>query len=157
MRIQADITVAAPRGLVWGQLVDWEAQADWMVDARAVRVLTDARTGEGVTLCVPTRVLGVTVDDVMRVTAWQPPERLEVAHLGRVIRGTGAFELAPIERGTAVTWWEEVDPPLGAAGRWGARRLVRPVVQRLFTRSLRRLRERCEAAVAPTVGRGAAA
>lgn len=119
-----------------------------MPDARAVRVLTEQRTGEGVTLSVPTRLLGITVDDRIRVTGWRQPQWLEVVHVGRVIRGRAAFELSDHPRGTAVRWWEEIDPPLGAVGEVGARWLVAPLVRRVFTRSLRGLRERCEVAAA---------
>lgn len=148
MRIEVSITVAASPEVVWEVLTEWERQAEWMRDARSVEVLTPTREGEGVTLRVPTRILGVVVDDIMRVTGWDPPHRLEVVHLGRVIRGLGAFELAGTPRGTTVTWWEEIDPPLGRLGAWGARVLVRPLVERIFRRSLRGLREACEVAAA---------
>lgn len=148
MRIQVDIVVAAPRELVWEILTDWERQADWMPDVLEVEILTPTRTGEGVTIRVPTRILGMVVDDVMRVTGWQPGRRLEVAHLGRVIRGRGAFELTDAPRGTTVSWWEEIDPPLGWLGESVARLLVRPLVRRVFRQSLRGLREACEVAVA---------
>lgn len=148
MRVEVAVTVAAPRAVVWDVLTDWEAQADWMRDARSVEVVSAERAGEGVTIRVPTNLLGVTVDDVMRVTGWDPPARLEVAHLGRLIRGSGAFELYDIEHGTRVVWWEEIEPPLGALGRWGARTVVRPLVERVFRRSLRGLREASEVAAA---------
>lgn len=148
MRTQVDIVVAAPRGLVWEILTDWERQAEWMPDALEVEVLTPARTGEGVTIRAPTRILGVVVDDVMRVTGWQPERRLEVVHLGRLIRGRGAFELTDTPRGTAISWWEEIDPPLGRVGESAARRLVRPLIHRVFRQSLRGLREACEVAAA---------
>jgi hypothetical protein len=44
-----------------------------------------------------------------------------------------------------VTWWEEVDPPLGALGEWGASTLVLPVLRRIFSRSLRNLAELADA------------
>ena len=136
MRVEVTTTVQAPVEVVWAVLTDWERQPDWMVDARAVEVVSAAREGEGVTVRCPTNVLGLTVDDVMRVTAWRPPVLLEVVHLGRIIRGTGAFELSPHGDVTILTWWEEVDPPLGSVGELGAQWLVRPYVTRLFRRSL---------------------
>lgn len=137
-----------PEG-VWQVLTSWERQPEWMLDAKAVEVLTPRREGEGVTILCPTNLLGVTVDDVMRVTAWEPPCRLAVEHLGSVITGTGAFELDAEPGGTRVTWWEEVDPPLGRFGAWGAQTLVLPVLERVFTRSLTNLVRLAEEAAIP--------
>lgn len=137
MRLEVEVVSAAPRQVVWDVLTAWERQPTWMVDALEVHVLTDDREGEGVTLRCPTNLLGLTVQDVMRVTGWRPPEYLEVTHLGRVITGTGAFELRAGPGGTTIIrWWEEIDPPLGRLGAWGARTFVLPWTRRLFTRSL---------------------
>lgn len=139
MQFSVHVDVAARRRQVWDVLTDWERQPQWMLDAVAVEVLTPQRTGTGVTIRCPTRLLGVTVDDVMRVTEWAPPYRLAVTHLGSVITGHGAFDLADLDGArTRVTWWEAVDPPLGGLGELGARTLVRPVLRVVFTRSLRR-------------------
>ena len=140
MRIELDVPTAAPREAVWDVLVDWERQPEWMVDAHAVHVLTPQREGVGVTVRCPTGLLGLTVQDVMRVTRWEEHEAMEVIHLGGVITGTGAFELrdGPGD-GSTIHWWEEVDPPLGAVGAWGAATFVAPVVRRLFRRSLTNL------------------
>jgi carbon monoxide dehydrogenase subunit G len=146
MRLEVVQDVAASRQTVWQLLTEWERQPEWMLDAKAVEVLTPAREGIGVTVRCPTNLLGVTVDDVMRVTGWQEPSYLEVTHLGRVIIGTGAFELEELGPDRSrVTWWEEIDPPLGAVGRWGARTLVLPVIRRIFRRSLARLAALAEA------------
>jgi uncharacterized protein YndB with AHSA1/START domain len=140
MRLEVERRVAAPRATVWRVLTHWERQPEWMLDAKAVEVLTPDRTGEGVTIRCPTLLLGVTVDDIMRVTGWREGEYLEVTHLGRVITGSGAFELSDTaDGGTIVLWWEEIDPPLGAVGEWGATRLILPILRRVFGRSLARL------------------
>jgi hypothetical protein len=146
VRLEVVREVAAPRTTVWAVLTRWERQPEWMLDAKDVEVLTPAREGEGVTIRCPTNLLGATVDDVMRVTGWIEPSYLEVTHLGRVITGTGAFELERLdERRTRVTWWEEIDPPLGAVGRWGAQTVVLPVIRRIFARSLANLGALAEA------------
>lgn len=145
MRVDLQVTSSAPRGVVWSTLVDWERQCDWMLDARAVHVLTPQREGVGVTIRCPTNLLGVTVQDIMRVTRWVEGEVLEVVHLGRVITGSGAFELqdAP-DGGTVIRWWEEVDPPLGRVGAIGARFVVAPVTKAIFARSLKALARTAE-------------
>lgn len=140
MRLEVVQDIAAPRATVWSVLTEWERQPEWMLDAKAVHVLTPQREGEGVTLRCPTNLLGVTVQDVMRVTGWREPTYLEVTHLGRIITGSGAFDLVSLgpER-TRVRWWEEVDPPLGAVGEWGATTFVLPALRRIFARSLANL------------------
>ena len=146
MELTVSVEVDAPRQAVWDQLVDWESQAQWMVDAKSVEVVSERREGQGVTIHVPTNLLGVTVLDVMRVTQWRPPGWLEVEHLGKVITGRGAFELEELgpER-TRVTWHEWIDPPLGSLGRWGAETFVLPFTRRLFRRSLDNLAAAAEA------------
>ena len=145
MRLEVSVEAAAPPAAVWDVLVDWERQPEWMLDAKDVEVLTPRREGVGVTIRCPTNLLGVTVEDVMRVTGWEDRRRLEVTHLGRIITGSGAFELVEVDQvgdarpGTRIDWWEEVDPPLGAFGEWGASTFVLPILRRIFTRSLRNL------------------
>lgn len=150
MRLEVERHARAPRGVVWQVLTQWERQPEWMLDAKSVEVLTPHREGVGVTIRCPTNLLGVTVEDVMRVTAWREQEELGVTHLGRVITGTGAFLLrdAP-DGGTTIEWWEQVDPPLGAWGEWGATTFVLPILRRVFGRSLERLARLAEAAPVP--------
>lgn len=146
MRLEVERHAAAPRAVVWDVLTQWERQPEWMLDAKSVEVLTPRREGVGVTIRCPTNLLGVTVQDVMRVTAWREQEELEVTHLGRVITGVGAFLLddAP-DGGTRIRWWEQVDPPLGALGEWGATVFVLPILRRVFGASLQRLARLAEA------------
>lgn len=149
MRLEVSVEAAAPRQVVWDVLTAWERQSEWMLDAKSVEVLTPEREGVGVTIRCPTNLLGVTVEDVMRVTAWSEPDLLEVTHLGRIITGSGAFDLVPLAADrTRIDWWEEVDPPLGALGEWGASTLVLPILRRIFTRSLTNLAALAEQAAA---------
>jgi carbon monoxide dehydrogenase subunit G len=147
MRLEVERETSAGPDTVWSVLTDWERQPEWMSDAESVHVLTPQREGVGVTLRCPTNLLGVTVQDVMRVTGWERPSYLEVTHLGRIITGHGAFELhARADGGTTITWWEEIDPPMGAFGEWGASTFVLPLLRRVFGGSLGRLVELAEAA-----------
>ena len=157
MRLEVSVEVAAAPAVVWSVLTHWERQSEWMLDAKSVEVLTPQREGVGVTIRCPTNLLGVTVEDVMRVTGWDEQRRLEVTHLGRIITGSGAFELVEVDRvgdarpGTRIDWWEEVEPRLGALGEWGASTFVLPILRRIFTRSLRNLASLAEAEVADGV------
>lgn len=145
MRLEVETVINTPRTHVWDVLTTWERQPEWMLDAKDVIVMTPERTGDGVTLRCPTNLLGFTVQDIMRVTDWDPPKRLAVTHLGKIITGSGAFELSDTdEGGTHVLWWEEIDPPLGVIGEYGARIVVLPIIRRIFTRSLRNFKAVCE-------------
>ena len=145
MRLEVDTTIAAPIDVVWDVLVEWEAQRDWMLDAKDVRVVTPERAGHGVTIHVPTSLLGVPVLDIMRVTGWDPPHRLEATHLGRLIKGVGAFEMTSVDEDvTHLLWWEEIVAPFGALGEFGAG-LALPVLRAIFNRSLERFRLLVEA------------
>jgi carbon monoxide dehydrogenase subunit G len=147
VRIDLHQDAAAPIGVVWDVLTRWEEQPRWMLDAKEVHVTSPHREGVGVELRCPTNLLGLTVQDTMRVTRWEPPNVLEVVHTGRIITGTGAFELSvAADGGTRIGWWEEVDPPLGALGELGANLFVAPIVRRIFRRSLRNLARTAEQA-----------
>jgi hypothetical protein len=98
------------------------------LDGRGVGARIEAYTGR--------RPLGFL--DTMEITLWQPPRACHVVHTGRVVRGTGAFEVEP--RGDARSrfhWREDLDLPLGRLGRLGWP-LVRPFFSYGVKTSLRR-------------------
>jgi hypothetical protein len=79
----------------------------------------------------------------MEVTRFEPPSRIDVRHLGRVVRGTGTFLVTPAPGGAFLAWAEDVDLPFGAVGRAGFV-VVGPAFRLLLRRSLRRLARRVE-------------
>jgi carbon monoxide dehydrogenase subunit G len=135
------VDVDAPPMRVWAALTDWVRQGEWMLGtdvrtvggpAQGVGGRIEARTG------VPARRgrrLGVL--DSMVITRWEPPHRVDVRHTGRVVRGTGIFEVRPRGTGSTFVWTEGLDLPLGALGRLGWP-LVRPVMAAGVRLSLRR-------------------
>ena len=104
----------------------------------------DRGHGVGERLTAVTRLGPIGVTDRMQVTLWEPPRRVDVVHLGRVVRGTGTFLVEPAPGGAWFTWAEELDVPFGWLGRAGAW-LLRPAGQLLLRRSLRTLARRLEA------------
>lgn len=151
-RVEERVHIHRPLDHVWSLLTLWEAQPEWMLDARSVTVTSPQRTGVGVTVEVPTDIaLGLVVVDEMVVTEWVERTRIGVRHTGRVIKGTGAFEVQPTRRpggqeGTLFTWTEDVEVPLGGLGEFVAHYLVVPYVAHVFRRSLRRLKQVAESA-----------
>ena len=139
------VEVAAPPGQVWAALVDWDRQGEWMLltDVRAEDGEVPGAQGVGGRIAARTGVplpggrrLGVL--DRMLITSWDAPRRVDVRHLGRVVRGTGTFEVRP-RGGSASTfvWTESLDLPLGRLGQLGWP-LVRPVMAAGVRLSLRR-------------------
>jgi carbon monoxide dehydrogenase subunit G len=139
------VEIDAPPEQVWAALVDWDRQGEWILftDVRAVGDIQgvggrfDAVTG----VKLPGRLLGgrrVGVLDTMLITRWEFPRRIDVRHTGRVVRGTGTFEIRPRGHGASTfVWTEGLDLPLGALGRAGWP-LVRPVMAAGVRFSLRR-------------------
>ncbi|HEU0102655.1 MAG TPA: SRPBCC family protein [Mycobacteriales bacterium] len=126
------VPVAAPAEQTWAGAVDWDAQGSWMLGTRVRGTVQDGiGVGGGIEAFSGVGPLGFL--DVMEITAWDPPRRCDVRHLGRVVRGTGTFEVQ--ERGPAASvfvWREDLDLPLGVLGRLGW-----PLVRPLFAAGVR--------------------
>jgi hypothetical protein len=126
--------VAAPAEQVWDALTDWDAHDRWML-------LTHAEGGraEGESISAFTGIGRIGFLDTMTITVWEPPRRAVVRHTGKVVRGSGSFEVQPLgDRRSRVVWSEWVLLPFGPIGRLGwpiAKILVRVGLQL----SLRRL------------------
>jgi uncharacterized protein YndB with AHSA1/START domain len=135
------VDVDAPPQRVWAALTDWAHQGEWMLG-------TDVRTVDGDAQDLGGRIAARTgvplpggrhvgVLDTMVITRWEPPRRVDVRHLGRVVRGSGVFEVRPRGDGSTFVWTEVLDLPLGALGRAGWP-LVRPAMVAGVRLSLRR-------------------
>jgi carbon monoxide dehydrogenase subunit G len=131
--------VAAPVEPVWAALTDWDHHDRWML-------LTRARGGHGVGAPIEafTGVGRLGFLDTMTIIVWEPPHRAVVRHTGRLVRGSGSFEVMPSdERGSRIVWSEWVELPLGLLGRLGWP-LVRPLIRAGVAFSLRRLARHVE-------------
>ena len=105
------LVIKAPIEKVWAALADWESQGDWMLQTR-VDVTSQIREGVGTTIAAFTGIGKFGVMDHMVVTSWQPPNICDVLHTGKIIKGTGRFELVAIDAGTPrFNWSEEILAP----------------------------------------------
>ncbi|GAC1441666.1 MAG: SRPBCC family protein [Mycobacteriales bacterium] len=141
------VDVDAPAAATWAAAVDWATQGDWML---GTRVTPTHNNGEGVggRLEAFSGIGRLGFLDTMEITLWQPPRACHVLHTGRVVRGTGAFEVEP--RGDARSrfiWREDLDLPLGRLGQLGWL-LVRPLFAYGVQLSLKRFAKQV-AATAP--------
>src|SRR3954470_4834293 len=131
------VDVDAPAELTWAAAVDWARQGEWMLGTRVTPTVNDGQ-GVGGRLEAFTGIGPVGFLDPMEIALWQPPRACHVVHTGRVVRGTGAFEVEP--RGDARSrfyWREDLHLPLGVVGRIGWL-LVRPLFWYGVRLSLRR-------------------
>ena len=119
---------------MWDALTDWELHDRWMLLTRA-----SGGRSEGASIEAWTGLGRLAVRDTMTIVVWEPPHRCVVRHTGRVVRGSGAFEVQALTPTTSrVVWSEWIDLPLGLLGRLGWP-LVRPLVRLGVGISLRRL------------------
>jgi uncharacterized protein YndB with AHSA1/START domain len=131
------VDVDAPVEQTWAGAVDWARQGEWML---ATTVRPTARDGRGVGARIEafTGIGRLGVRDAMEITRWEPPHHCHVAHTGGVVRGSGAFDVAPRSGGgSTFVWREDLELPLGALGRLGWP-LVRPLLACGVRLSLRR-------------------
>src|SRR5215212_1512197 len=133
--IRLEVDVDAPVERTWAAATDWDRQGEWMLGTRVRGTAQDGR-GVGGGIRAVTGFGPVGVVDTMEITGWSPPHAAYVRHTGRVVRGTGAFEVRERAGGSTFIWSERLDLPLGALGRLGFR-LVRPAFGWGLRRSLR--------------------
>lgn len=131
------VDIRAEPEVVFEALVDWVHQGEWMLGTKVHPTSGEGR-GVGATISAFTGVGPVGFTDPMEITVWEPPLRCHVRHLGRIVRGTGAFDITPIAAGRSrFTWSEQLELPGGAAGR-AAFVAVRPLAVAGVNRSLTR-------------------
>ena len=105
------LVIDAPIEKVWDALADWESQGDWMLQT-TVEVTSDIREGVGTSIAAFTGVGKLGIMDHMTVTSWNPPHVCDVLHTGKIIKGTGRFELTALStQSTRFDWSEEVLAP----------------------------------------------
>jgi Polyketide cyclase / dehydrase and lipid transport len=151
IHLEERVAIAAPPEAVFAAVADWEGQSAWVAFTTVTAGGGPHRVGER--LLAVTRVAGVGFSDPMEVTRWEPPRRVDVRHLGRVLRGTGTFLVEPAPGGAWFVWAEDLDLPLGVVGRLGFA-VTGPLFRLLLRRSLRRLARMVEAGRGPRAAPG---
>ncbi len=143
MRFEERALVRADPKRVWDVLTDWERQASWMPDVAWIRLVGSERA-LGARLEVRTKVFGIPlVTDQVRVTAWEPPRRLAIDHVGVVV-GVGEWHLESTEGGTRFVWYESFRMPPPILGDL-ASLLYSPYQRSMLRRSIRNLKRLVEA------------
>jgi Polyketide cyclase / dehydrase and lipid transport len=135
-QLRLEVDVDAPVERTWAAVTDWDRQHEWMLGTRVRGTVKDGR-GVGGRIRATTGIGPLGIVDSMEITRWEPPYGAYVKHLGRIVRGTAAFEVRERPTGSTFVWTEDLDLPLGALGRIGFR-LVRPLFGWGLRLSLRR-------------------
>ena len=135
--VSVAVEVAAPAERVWQAAVDWPTQSRWMF-------LTDVRVTRGTGHRVGDRLVAFTgvgrvgFADPMEITAYDAPHRVVVRHLGRVVRGSAAFEVIAVDaHRSRFVWTEWLELPFGVVGQAGFA-VLRPALLWPLRRSLDR-------------------
>jgi uncharacterized membrane protein len=141
-RIDLSIVLDASIDRVWAELSDLGSHPEWMDDAATVRFVGEQRAGVGTQMVAATRVGPLRATDRMDVVEWVEGQVIGVEHVGSV-KGTGRFEIQSVGTGTQLRWVETLRFPWwlgGPLGEW----VARPILTRIWTGSLERLKERVE-------------
>lgn len=133
LRIAAEVTVDADPELIWRTAVDWPRQREWIW---ATRVRGGHGPGAEVTGWTGIGPIGFT--DRMVITEWDPPHRCVLRHTGRVVRGTGTFEIASRGARSEFRWIEHTQLPVPPAVGAPAGRMIAPIAAWALRSSLRR-------------------
>ena len=115
--IRVNVTLPTSREKAWNAIANWEDQGLWMLQTK-VWVTSIIREGVGTSISAFTgpfykrypKFANIGLLDTMVVTSWQPPHRCDVIHTGKILKGSGTFEL--VELSPTVTefkWSEEIE------------------------------------------------
>jgi carbon monoxide dehydrogenase subunit G len=133
LQVAAQVAVDATPEQVWRAVVDWPRQHEWIW---ATRVRGGHGIGAEVTGWTGIGPVGFT--DPMVITEWDPPRRCTVRHTGRIVRGTGVFEVAARGSQSEFRWAEHLQLPMPPAIGRPVGLMVRPLAQWGLRSSLRR-------------------
>lgn len=106
LTISAGVTVDAGPEQVWDLAMDWARQREWIWVTK-----TDGGHGVGARVTGFTGIGPVGFTDTMVITQWQPPSLCVVTHTGKLVRGSGVFEVVPRGSRCEFRWTEHIALP----------------------------------------------
>jgi hypothetical protein len=113
------LVIEAPRDQVWKKIADWPSQGDWMLQTK-VWVTSKQSEGVGTSIAAFTGPLyqlypkfkSFGLLDLMTVTKWEVPSQCDVEHHGKILKGSGTFELIQLGHNqTRFNWSETIVAP----------------------------------------------
>ncbi|NCZ57074.1 MAG: SRPBCC family protein [Actinobacteria bacterium] len=114
-RIALTLSLPCSAQRAWDEMTNWERQGEWMLQT-SVWLTSEIETGPGTEIAAFTgplhkffpRFSFLGVLDTMVVTNWQPPHICDVLHTGKIIKGTGRFEVIEISDQSSQFNWSEI-------------------------------------------------
>lgn len=138
-RLVARVTVPAPAAVVFDMLVDWLGQGRW-IPATTVRVQSGDGASVGSVIVARSAIGPIGFDDVLQIYRWQPPELVDVHHVGWLVRGPGRFRVVPVTPDSCQVFVaEQLDMPFGRVGEW-AWVFLKPLARAGLQSALQRFR-----------------
>jgi hypothetical protein len=111
------LTLALPCSAqrAWNEVTNWEKQGSWMLQT-SVWLTSEIEVGPGTEIAAFTgpfhklfpRLSFFGILDTMVVTNWHPPHICDVLHTGKIIKGTGRFEVVETSATTSQFNWSEI-------------------------------------------------
>jgi uncharacterized protein YndB with AHSA1/START domain len=106
--------INAPAQKVWDAIADWESQGKWMLQTKVI-LKSEISEGVGVKIEAFTgplyryypRFKSPGLIDLMEITHWDAPHRCDVIHYGKILKGTGTFEVVALDSNHSTFHWSE--------------------------------------------------
>src|SRR4030042_43798 len=120
MRVQGAIEIDAPPEKVWPFCVEPEKVLQWSSSYRRFEYTSDQRCGVGTPVYVEEQTSGPLVKAHFKAVEWKDNEKLT----WQMVSGSGVksyqqfWSLEPTPSGSRFTFLEEVELPLGMAGKF---------------------------------------
>lgn len=109
-KIVFDLTLPMPFAAqdLWRALTDWRDHARWIPATKVW--ITKPGIGVGVEFVARSGVLGLAIDDRMRVIEQDPTKmRAVVEKFGKPLTGTAGFEVRDLGNTSELLWFEEIE------------------------------------------------
>jgi hypothetical protein len=138
MQITIKRTLPYPKSVVWSEISKIERHVLWMGDAERIDFISDSRTGKATEFNCITKVGPIRVTDRMKVTGWEEPNQITVAHKG-LFKGEGTLSLKHLSpEFCEITWSEHITFPPLFLGPIGAQ-VAKPILEKIWGNNLKQL------------------
>lgn len=115
LSLSHSIHLPAPQAKVFDAAMHWEGQRYWILFT-SVRPRTKVADKKGDEIEAFTGFGPFGFLDTMTIATWEYPTLCVVIHTGKVVRGTGTFEVRSEGTGSRFTWKEDMPLPFGPFG-----------------------------------------
>ncbi len=140
--IAASVAVQSDQKRVFEAVTNWDLQRKWIFATKVSGVDADShKLGSKLEAFTGYGKFGFM--DTMTITKWDPPNVCEVTHTGKIVKGSGKFEVITRNGATYFVWTEYPEIPFGIIGN-AAWPIVAPFARIALKISLVRFRKMFE-------------